>query len=54
MMQQEALVSALTEIIWKAGGGQSCVLCLPNTSISHLSDSEGFNQDGVTEKVLYF
>lgn len=52
-MQQEALISALTDIVWKAGGGQSCILCLPDTSVCHVPDSENFNQDGVTEKVLF-
>lgn len=50
-IQKEALVAAVSEIIWRAGSGQG-ILCLPSKSLVHLPESPQFNQDGVTEKVL--
>ncbi|XP_057380338.1 inactive ubiquitin carboxyl-terminal hydrolase MINDY-4B-like [Daphnia carinata] len=50
-MQQEALCSAITDIIWKAGGCQYGVLCLPHPSHTHVEESDHFNADGVTEKL---
>lgn len=50
MIQKEALCGALADILWRAGGGKSCVLCLPSKT-AYLSGSNNFNQDGVTEKV---
>lgn len=45
-MQQEALCTAITDIIWKAGGGLYGVVCLPHPNHSHLEDSDLFNKDG--------
>lgn len=45
-MQQEALSAAITDIIWKAGGGQYGVICLPHPALGHLENSDHFNQDG--------
>lgn len=51
MIQKEALSSAIADILWRAGGGQSCILCLPNKSAIYVPESPEFNQDGVTERV---
>ncbi|XP_046632540.1 inactive ubiquitin carboxyl-terminal hydrolase MINDY-4B-like isoform X2 [Daphnia pulicaria] len=50
-MQQEALCTAITDIIWKAGGSQYGVLCLPHPTHTHVEESDLFNADGVTEKL---
>ena len=46
-MQQEALSAAIADIIWKAGGNQYGIICLPHPSQSHLENSDHFNQDGM-------
>ncbi|KAI9555732.1 hypothetical protein GHT06_018247 [Daphnia sinensis] len=50
-MQQEALCTAITDIIWTAGGCQYGVLCLPHPVHTHVEESDHFNADGVTEKL---
>lgn len=50
-MQQEALGSALADVFWKAGGNESCTVCLPHQTETYVQTSELFNEDGVTEKV---
>ncbi|KAI9555731.1 hypothetical protein GHT06_018246 [Daphnia sinensis] len=49
-IQKEALVAAVSEIIWRAGSGQG-ILCLPSKSLIHVPESPQFNHDGVTEKL---
>ena len=51
-MQNEALCLALADIIWKAGSGLSCIICLLQTRQTHIDESEEFNADGVTERVI--
>uniref|UniRef100_A0A0P4XRG9 Ubiquitin carboxyl-terminal hydrolase MINDY n=1 Tax=Daphnia magna TaxID=35525 RepID=A0A0P4XRG9_9CRUS len=50
-MQQEALCTAITDIIWTAGGCHYGVLCLPHPIHIHVEESDHFNADGVTEKL---
>lgn len=50
-MQNEALCLALVDIIWKAGSGLSCIICLLQTKKIHIDESDDFNADGVTERV---
>ena len=50
-MQNEALCLALVHIIWKAGSGLSCVICLVQTIKNYIGDTDDYNIDGVTEKV---
>ena len=45
-MQQEALCTAISDIIWRAGDGHSGYFCLPNSTQTHVSDSDHFNCDG--------
>jgi hypothetical protein len=45
-MQQEALCTAVTDVIWKAGGSQYGVLCLPHPTHIHVEESDLFNADG--------
>ncbi len=45
-MQQEALCTAITDILWKAGGNQYGVLCLPHPTHTHVEESDLFNADG--------
>ena len=46
-MQQDALCTAITDIIWKAGSNQHGVLCLPHPAIRHVDESDLFNGDGI-------
>ena len=50
-IQQDALAYALTDIIWKAGNGQTAIICLPQPNAVHVTSSPQFNEDGLTEKV---
>ncbi|XP_057379239.1 inactive ubiquitin carboxyl-terminal hydrolase MINDY-4B-like [Daphnia carinata] len=50
-IQQEALACAIANIIWKAGNGQSAILCLPQANVVHVVGSPQFNEDGLTEKL---
>ena len=50
-IQQDALAYALSEIIWKAGNGQTATICLPHPNAVHVTTSPQFNEDGLTEKV---
>lgn len=52
LIQRDALVAALTDILMRAGNGQA-TLCLPNKNMTYLAESGAFNQDGVTEKVTF-
>lgn len=51
-MQQEALCTAITDIIWKAGGSQYGVLCLPHPTHTHVEESDLFNADGRSHLVM--
>jgi len=46
MMQQDALCTAFTDMMWRAGGSQSCVVCLPHLTLCHVPESEVYNKDG--------
>lgn len=52
-IQQDALAYALADMIWKAGNGQTAIICLPQPNIVHVTSSPQFNEDGLTEKVMH-
>ena len=49
-MQEEALVGALSDILWRAGDRQHVVLCLTQENI-YLTENPEFQADGCTERV---
>ncbi|XP_076033668.1 inactive ubiquitin carboxyl-terminal hydrolase MINDY-4B-like [Oratosquilla oratoria] len=51
--QEEALVGALSDILWKVGERQQAVLCLPQQT-SHIVEAPGYAMDGCTEKIHTF
>ena len=51
-MQQDALCTALADVFWKAGGNESCTVCLPHPTDTHIQPTDQFNEDGVTERVI--
>ena len=52
-IQQDALVYALSDMIWKAGNGKTAVICLPQPNAAYVTSSPQFNEDGLTEKVNF-
>lgn len=53
-MQQEALCTAITDIIWRAGGSVYGVVCLPHPTHGHVEDSDHFNADGIFHYELFY
>ncbi|XP_071530561.1 inactive ubiquitin carboxyl-terminal hydrolase MINDY-4B-like isoform X2 [Panulirus ornatus] len=51
--QEEALVGALSDILWKAGERQRAVLCLTQDNI-YITDDTSYQSDGCTEKIHTF
>lgn len=49
-MQEEALVGALSDILWRAGDRQHVVLCLTQEN-TYLTENPEFQGDGCTERV---
>lgn len=52
MQQTEALIAALSEIIWNIGEKSKVVVALPGDVI-HIPHSHTYFQDSVTEKVIF-
>ncbi|XP_063841873.1 inactive ubiquitin carboxyl-terminal hydrolase MINDY-4B-like isoform X2 [Scylla paramamosain] len=52
-MQEEALVGALSDILWRAGDRQHVVLCLTQEN-TYLTENPEFQADGCTERVNTF
>lgn len=52
MQQTEALIAALSEIIWNIGEKSKVVVALPGDAI-HIPHSHTYFQDSVTEKVIF-
>lgn len=52
-MQEEALVGALSDILWRAGDRQHVVLCLTQENV-YLTENPEFQADGCTERVHTF
>lgn len=48
--QVEALLGALSDMLWTAGGRQGAVLCLAHSEVNSSDDPQYMN-DGCTEKV---
>ncbi|XP_050726307.1 inactive ubiquitin carboxyl-terminal hydrolase MINDY-4B-like isoform X2 [Eriocheir sinensis] len=51
--QVEALIGALSDVLWTAGGRQQAVLCLAHGD-ANTSDDPQYMDDGCTEKVVTF
>ncbi|KAK7085631.1 DUF4205, partial [Halocaridina rubra] len=51
--QEDSLVGAISDILWKAGDRQMAVLCLTQET-SYINDSATYQTDGVTEKIHTF
>ncbi|XP_045615562.1 inactive ubiquitin carboxyl-terminal hydrolase MINDY-4B-like [Procambarus clarkii] len=51
--QVDALVGALSDILWKAGERKHAVLCLTRDEV-HVSDDPCYMEDGCTEKIVIF
>ncbi|XP_053634002.2 inactive ubiquitin carboxyl-terminal hydrolase MINDY-4B-like [Cherax quadricarinatus] len=51
--QEEALVGALSDILWKAGERQHAVLCLTQENV-YVNDSSSYQTDGCTERIHTF
>ena len=49
--QVEALLGALSDVLWTAGGRQRAVLCLTHSEVLHSHDDPQYLNDGCTEKV---
>ncbi|XP_045137034.1 inactive ubiquitin carboxyl-terminal hydrolase MINDY-4B-like isoform X2 [Portunus trituberculatus] len=52
-MQEEALVGALSDILWRAGDRQHVVLCLTQEN-TYLTENPEFQADGCTERINTF
>ncbi|KAG7169479.1 Inactive ubiquitin carboxyl-terminal hydrolase MINDY-4B-like 2 [Homarus americanus] len=51
--QEEALVGALSDILWRAGERQHAVLCLAQENI-YVNDTPSYQSDGCTERIHTF
>lgn len=51
--QQQALWTAISEILWNIGERQKVIVGMPG-DIPHLQHTNAYFQDGVTEKIYLF
>lgn len=51
--QTEALLSAMTEILWMVGERERVCVVLPG-EVAHVAHSQSYFLDGVTEKLVLF
>ncbi|XP_064112362.1 inactive ubiquitin carboxyl-terminal hydrolase MINDY-4B-like [Macrobrachium nipponense] len=51
--QEDSLIAALSDILWKAGDRQSAVLCLTQGNV-YVNDCSSYQTDGCTEKIHTF